>query len=71
MVEISNSWGYVYYLEKKNYPLSSVKQLNFLTLNFRKSYYKTAYVSISVNTSGGQLSVFLKKGLIELFRNFT
>ena len=49
MLEISNSWVYVYYLEKKNYPFSSVKHPNFWTLNFRKGYYKTAYVSRSVN----------------------
>ena len=61
MVEISNSWVYVYYLKKKkNYPFFSVKHPNFWILNFRKGYYKTAYVSRSVNTSEGQLSVFLK-----------
>ena len=61
MVEISNSWAYVYYLKEKNYPFFSVKHPNFWILNLRKGYYKTAYVSRSVNTSGSQLSVFLKK----------
>ena len=62
MVEISNIWVYVYYLKKKkNYPFFSMNDPNFWILNFRKSYYKTAYVSRSVNISGGQLSVFLKK----------
>ena len=62
MVEISNSWVYVYYLKKKkNYPFFSVKHPNFWILNFRKGCCKTAYVSRSVNISRGQLPVFLKK----------
>ena len=43
------------------YPFFSVKYPNFWTLSFRKGYYKTAYVSRSLNMLGGQLSVFLKK----------
>ena len=55
------------YLEKNCYPLFSVEHPNFWTLNFRKGYYKTAYVSRSVNMSGGQLSVFLKKDSYNFF----
>ena len=61
MAEISNSWVYGLPREKTFIPFFSVEHRNFWTLNFRKGYYKTAYVSRSVNMSGGQLSVFLKK----------
>ena len=65
MVEVSNSWlGYQICelpREQNFIPFFTVKHPNFWTLNFRKGYYKTAYVSRSVNMSGGQLSVFLKK----------
>ena len=60
MVEILNSWEYGLPREKA-FPFCVVEHPNFSTINFKKGYYKTAYVNRSVNISGGQLSVFLKK----------
>ena len=61
MVEILNSWEYGLPREKNFYPFCSVEHPNCCTINIKKGYYKTAYVNRSVNISGGQLSVFLKK----------
>ena len=65
IVEISNRWEYGLPREKTFIPF--LVHPNFWTLNFRKGYYKTAYVSRSVNMSGGQLSVFLKKDSYNFF----
>ena len=52
----------IWITQRKNfYPFFSVEHPTFWTLNFRKGYYKTVYVNRSVNMSGGQLLVFLKK----------